>query len=59
MGEELDDEKVIVRPTRLASKAVVLQPDAGVSFIVVLDDAARCSEMVWEASVTHGISERF
>jgi hypothetical protein len=28
-GEELDDEKVIVRPTHLATKPVVLQPDAG------------------------------
>jgi hypothetical protein len=28
-GEELDDEKVIVRPTHLATKPVVLQPDVG------------------------------
>jgi hypothetical protein len=58
-GEELDDEMVVVHPARLASKAVVLQPDTGVSFTIVLDDTTRHSKMLWEASVAHGTSERF
>jgi hypothetical protein len=39
-GEELDDENVIVHPTHLTSKAVVLQQDARVSFTVIPDDVA-------------------
>jgi hypothetical protein len=40
-------------------EAVVRQPDTGASFTTVLDDVARRSEMLWEASVAHGASERF
>jgi hypothetical protein len=58
-GEELDAEMVVVWHAHLASKAVVLQLGAGVSFTVVLDDIARHSEMLWEASVMHSTSERF
>jgi hypothetical protein len=58
-AEELDDEKVIVRRTLLAGKLVVLRPDTGVSFTIVLDDAARRSEALWEASVMHDASECF
>jgi hypothetical protein len=39
-GEELDDENVIIHPTCLTSKVVVLQPDARVSFTVIPDDVA-------------------
>jgi hypothetical protein len=56
-GEELNDEKVIIHSARLRSKAVVLLPDTGVSFVIILDDAARHSKTLWEASVTHGTSE--
>jgi hypothetical protein len=58
-GEQLDDEKVIGYLTRLASEVVVLQPDTGVSFTIVLDDIARHLETLWEASIMHGASECF
>jgi hypothetical protein len=57
--EKLDDEKVIVYPSHLTCETVVLQPDAGVSFIIVLDDVARRLETLWEASVVHSASEHF
>jgi hypothetical protein len=57
-GEELDDEKVIVRFTRSAHEAIVLHPDGGVSFAIVLDDVARCSKTLWETSIMYGVSER-
>jgi hypothetical protein len=38
--EELSDEKVVVGPAHLASKEVVLQPDAGFSLIIVLNNVA-------------------
>jgi hypothetical protein len=52
-GKEPDDEKVIIYPTHLTSELVVLQPDAGVSFTIVLYDIARCSEALWEVSIMH------
>jgi hypothetical protein len=58
-GEELYAKKVIVCLACPASEAVVLQPDVGVSFTVVLDDDARRSEVLWEVSVVHGASEHF
>jgi hypothetical protein len=45
-GKELDDEEIIICSTHSTPKAVVLQPDAGVSFAVVLDDVARCLKML-------------
>jgi hypothetical protein len=38
--EELDDEEVIVHSVHFAREAVILQPDTGVGFAVVLDDVA-------------------
>jgi hypothetical protein len=58
-GEELDDEKDIGCPICLASEVVVLQPNAGVSFTIILDDVAWHSEMLSEASVTDGPSKHF
>jgi hypothetical protein len=37
-GEQLDDEEVIIHPTHPTSKLVVLQPNTGVGFAVILDD---------------------
>jgi hypothetical protein len=50
--------KRLVHCTRFACEAVILQPDAGVGFAVVLDDVASCSKMLWETSVTNGASNR-
>jgi hypothetical protein len=36
-GEELDDEEVIVHPTRPTHEAVVLQPYAGIGLAIILD----------------------
>jgi hypothetical protein len=36
-GEELDDEKVIIRPSYAACEVVVLQPNIGIGFAIVLD----------------------
>jgi hypothetical protein len=57
-GEELDDEKVIVYPACPAREAVVLQPNTGVSFLIVLDDVVRCTEAPCEPHVLHGASKR-
>jgi hypothetical protein len=51
--EELDDEKVIVRPTGLGREAVVLQPNTGISFTVVLNDVVWHSKMLREACIVH------
>jgi hypothetical protein len=53
----LDDEKVIVRPTCPTREAVVLQPNAGVSFAIILDNVVRHMEAPWELCVLHGASE--
>jgi hypothetical protein len=52
-GEELDDEKVIVRPACPALEAVVLQPNARIGFTVIHDDVIGCSKMLREARVVH------
>jgi hypothetical protein len=57
-GKELDDDEIIVRSALSTREAVVLQPDARVSFVVVLDDVAWCLKMLWEMSVTYDASER-
>jgi hypothetical protein len=56
-GEELDDEEIVVRSARSAHEVVVLQPYAGVSFIIILDDVARHSKMLREMSVMYGAPE--
>jgi hypothetical protein len=45
-------------PPALAHEAVVLQPDDGVNFAVILDDVARRSETPREMGIMHGSSER-
>jgi hypothetical protein len=55
----MDDENIVLHPARLASQAVVLQPDVGVRFIIILGDAAWCSEALWEVGIKHGASEHF
>jgi hypothetical protein len=55
----LDDEEVIVRPARLAREAVVLQPDAAVGLIVVLDDVVGRTKIPRESCITHIAPERF
>jgi hypothetical protein len=56
--EELDAEEVIVHFARSARKVVVLQLDTRFSFVVILDNVAWRSKMLWETSITHGTSER-
>jgi hypothetical protein len=53
MGEELDDEEVIVRPTHPACKAIVPQPSVGVGLTIVFDDVAQRPEAFWKACMTH------
>jgi hypothetical protein len=50
-GEELDDEDVIIRPTRHACEAIVLQPNVGICLTVVFDDIIWCPETFWETRV--------
>jgi hypothetical protein len=52
-GEELDDEKVIVCPACPAREVVVLQPNIGIGFTVILDDVVGHSKMLREACVAH------
>jgi hypothetical protein len=52
-GEELDDEEVIIHPTRPAREAVVAQPDTGIGLAVILDDVVGHTEMPREARITH------
>jgi hypothetical protein len=58
-GEELNDRKVIVRPTHPTCKSVVLQPNTGISFAIVFGDVAGRPEMFREACITHVAPERF
>jgi hypothetical protein len=55
--EELDDEHVIVDPTRLACKLVILQQNARICLAFVLDDIARCVKIFWETCVMHVVSK--
>jgi hypothetical protein len=57
-GEELDDEEIIVRPTRPTHEAVVLQPNTGICLNIVFDDVIWCPETFWETRVMHIIPER-
>jgi hypothetical protein len=52
-GEELDDEKMVICPARPAREAVVLQPNAGICFVVIFDNAIRCPKAYREACVAH------
>jgi hypothetical protein len=58
-GEELDDERVIIRPTRPACEMVVLQPDVGIGLAVIPDDVVGRVEMPREAHITYVAPERF
>jgi hypothetical protein len=58
MGEELDDEQIVACPAHPAHKAVVLQPNTGVCFVVILDDVAWCLKTLQETCITHVASER-
>jgi hypothetical protein len=55
MGEELDDELVVVQPACPTHKVVVLQPKF--CFAVILDDIAWLMEVLWETCVTDVVSE--
>jgi hypothetical protein len=57
-GDELDDEEVIICPTRPACEAVVLQPNARVCLTVIFDDVARCMKTFWETCIMHVAPER-
>jgi hypothetical protein len=57
--EELDDEEVIICPARPPRRAVVLQPNAGISFAIILDDDVRCLEVFQEACVMGVVPEGF
>jgi hypothetical protein len=52
-GEKLDDEEVVIHLTRLAGKAVVLQPNARIGFAVILDDVVWRLKALREAHVSH------
>jgi hypothetical protein len=54
----LDDKEIIILFAHSTREVVVLQPDAGVGFTVVLDDVAWRSKMARETSVTHDTSKR-
>jgi hypothetical protein len=58
-GEELDDERVIIRPTRPTCEMVVLQPDVGIGLAVIPDDVVGHVEMPREARITYVAPERF
>jgi hypothetical protein len=47
-GEVADDDLVTGGPAQLARQAVVVEPHAGISLPVVLDDRCRLSEALGE-----------
>jgi hypothetical protein len=55
--EELDDEEIIICPTRPIRKAVVLQPNARICLTIAFNDVIWCPERFWETHVTHIASE--
>jgi hypothetical protein len=55
--EELDDEQVIVCPSRSRCEVVILQPNDGVNFAVVFGDVAWCPKMSRKMSVAHSAPE--
>jgi hypothetical protein len=58
-GEELDDEEVIVCPTRPVHEAVVLQPDVEIGLAIILDNVVGHTEMPSEAHIAHIAPEHF
>jgi enamine deaminase RidA (YjgF/YER057c/UK114 family) len=58
MRKELDDKEVIIHHAHNACKAIVLQPNDVVGFVVVLDDVIRRPEVLRETCVTHIVPER-
>jgi hypothetical protein len=54
----LYDEQVIVCPARPAREVVVLYPNSGVGFVVVLDDVAWRPKMLWEMLIMDVASKR-
>jgi hypothetical protein len=59
MGEELDDEEVIVCPTCPACEVVVLQPNTRIGFAIVLDDVVGRPKMLREARAMHIAPKHF
>jgi hypothetical protein len=57
-GEELDDENRIVRPACPTREAVVLQPNTGIGFTIIIDDVVRRSKTLREAHVAHVSPQR-
>jgi hypothetical protein len=57
-GEELDDEKVIIHLACLAREAIVLQPNAGVVFVIVLYDFVGRLKTLRETRVVYVASKR-
>jgi hypothetical protein len=55
--DELDNEEVLIRSAHLARKAVVLQLDSRVSLVIILDDIAWPSKMLWEMGFLHDASK--
>jgi hypothetical protein len=58
-GEELDDKKVVVRPTLPTREAVVLQPNTGIDLAIVLDNIVGHPKTLREACIAHVAPERF
>jgi hypothetical protein len=52
-GEELEDEEIIICPTRPAREAVVLQPDTRIGLAIILDNVVGRTEMPREARIAH------
>jgi hypothetical protein len=52
-GEELNDKQVAICPACPACEVVVLYPDTGISFTVILDDIVGHSKTLGEAHVAH------
>jgi hypothetical protein len=55
--EELDDEHIIVCPSRSTHVAVILQPNAGVDFATIFGDVAWHVETSRKTRVVHGAPE--
>jgi hypothetical protein len=52
--DELDDEQIIICPSRSTCEVVIVQPNAGVNFVVVFGDVAWRLETSWQKSIAHG-----
>jgi hypothetical protein len=55
--EELDDEQIIVYPSRSTCEAVILQPNPGINFAIVYGDVAWHPKMSQKMSIVHGAPE--